>query len=92
MKPTALDLERDLAADLASLERFPGPSAVRGWSVPEHHRAAIRRALAAEARCRLLETELAACRVVCESLAARVAAQGDLLARVAEKEARLDRS
>ena len=55
-------------------------AAREGWP------AAIRRALAAEARVAELEAELAECRRVCESLAARCAAQSDLLSRRAERE------
>lgn len=97
--PTPKDLVRDLAADLALVEdlhREVGNGFAWHQVMPEHYRdqlaecvelavaadegwpAAIRRALAAEAQVAALQKQVEGC-------AARIAAQGELLAKRAER-------
>lgn len=79
--PTEADRALDLAAHLDALARHGGdrPGAVyRGYCVPHHHAAAIRRALAAEA-------EVDRLRGIINGMAARITAQSELLSKRAEK-------
>ena len=62
-EPTAEEMALDIEAHLRSLERYGDDigGLYSGWVCLGHHRAAIRRALAAEARVQALEAQLRMC-------------------------------
>jgi hypothetical protein len=76
--PTAEDLALNLEQHLANLSRYPGMCLVRGWYRVEDHRAAIRRALAAEEQCRRLEAEMGELRASVDSQDIREQRAGEL--------------